>query len=253
VVGRRVEPALACCSCILQAMGLNSVRDPPPLPAATYWRRRFVALLAGMSVLALIAWALSGAVDATRAAGGSSTHRPPHKSVITPPASSPNPSSSTSASKKPTARKTPHPSSSTTTKTTAGNTGRTPLCSPGYVVLSLFSSQGSYATGQDAQLQIDVVSTAKRSCNFDVGARHVVLQISKGTRLVWSSAQCAEGEASLIATLHRGVPTIVPMTWTGRRSSAGCPVPGAQAGRGSYTAVAVDGTLRSNAVNFRLG
>jgi hypothetical protein len=81
----------------------------------------------------------------------------------------------------------------------------------------------------------------------------VVLQISKGTAIVWTSAQCAEGEASLIATLHRGVPTIVPMTWTGRHSSAGCPVPGTQAGRGSYTAVAIDGTLRSTAVNFRLG
>jgi hypothetical protein len=257
LLGRRVEPALACRSCILQPMGLNTVREPSSLPAATYWRRRFIALLAGMSVLALVAWALSGAVNATRAAGGSTTHKPPpHKTVVTPPASSPDPSLAASgsppSSKTPTAQKTPHPSSSNGTSGTDKTAGRTPVCSPGYVVLSLFSSQGSYSTGQDAQFQIDVVSTAKRSCNFDVGAGHVVLQISKGTQIVWTSAQCAEGEASLIATLHRGVPTIVPMTWTGRRSSAGCPVPGAQAGRGSYTAVATDGTLRSSTVNFRL-
>jgi hypothetical protein len=120
-------------------------------------------------------------------------------------------------------------------------------------VLSLFSNQGSYAAGQDAQLEIDVVSTEVQNCNFDVGAGHLVLQISKGSRIVWTSKQCAEGAASLITTLHRGVPTRVPMTWNGRRSSAGCPVPGPRAGRGSYTAVALDGTLNSNAVNFRLG
>jgi hypothetical protein len=239
-------------------MGLNTVREPPRLPAATYWRRRFIALLAGMSVLALVAWALSGAVDATRAAGGSTTRKPPpHKAVITPPVKSPHQSLAASGrpsvSKTPTARKTPRPSASSTTKATDKIARRTPICSPGSVVLSLFSSQGSYSTGQDAQFQIDVVSTAEWSCNFDVGAGHLVLQISKGTQIVWSSAQCAEGEASLIATLHRGVPTVVPMTWTGRRSSAGCPVPGAQAGHGSYAAVATDGTLRSNTVSFRLG
>jgi hypothetical protein len=247
-------------------MGPKPGREPPPsLPAATYWRRRFVALLAGMSVLALVAWALSGALDASRAAGGQPAHKPPHsqKSVGTTPATSHDPSPSpsagdrtTSGAKKPAAKKTgtAHPTTGATTNTTAtGKKRPTPLCPTSAVVLSLFSSQGSYGAGEEAQFQIDVVSTVKEICNFDVGASHLVLQISKGTRIVWTSAQCAEGASSLIATLHRGVPTIVPMTWDGQRSSAGCPVPGAQAGGGNYSAAAVDGALRSNAVSFRLG
>lgn len=120
-------------------------------------------------------------------------------------------------------------------------------------MLSLFSSQGNYASGQSPQFQIDVVSTASQSCLFDIGAKHVVLEVLAGRKVVWTSAQCAEGTASLIATLHRGVPTIVPMTWDGRRSSPGCPVPGSAARRGTYTAVATDAKLKSNAITFRLG
>jgi hypothetical protein len=238
-------------------MGPNSARAG--LPTATYWRRRFIALLVGMSVLALVAWAFSGAVGTSRAAGS-----PPHSPVhSTPPLTSPtthastagSPSPTTSATHRPAAKKKVEPRKTNTASKTTHKTGsrRQPQpCPAGAVVLSLFSSQGSYATGQSPQFQIDVVSTASLSCTFDIGARHVVLQVTAGQKQVWSSAQCAQGSASLIATLHRGVPTVVPMTWNGRRSSPGCPVPGAVAGRGTYAAVAVDGALTSNTITFTL-
>jgi hypothetical protein len=241
-------------------MGPNS--DRPGLPAATYWRRRFIALLVGMSVFALVAWAFSGAVGASRAAGspghsaGHSTPAGTSATARTSPSGSPSPT--TSATHRPTAKKKAKPdpaktttASKTTHKATSGRRQPQP-CPAGAVVLSLFSSQGSYATGQSPQFQIDVVSTASQSCTFDIGARHVVLQVAAGPKPVWTSAQCAEGSASLIATLHRGVPTVVPMTWNGRRSSPGCPVPGAVAGRGTYAAIAVDGALKSNAITFTL-
>lgn len=238
-------------------MGPNSAR--PGLPAATYWRRRFIALVVGLSVLALVAWAFSGAVGTSRAAGS-----PPHSShhstppvtspaTLNSPSGSPSPSPSTSPSHNTAAKKKAKPAvKPSTTHKTASSRRQPQPCPAGAVVLSLFSSQGSYATGQSPQFQIDVVSTATQSCTFDIGARHVVLQVTAGTKLVWTSAQCAEGSASLITTLHRGVPTVVPMTWNGRRSSPGCPVPGAEAGRGTYTAVAADRALRSNAITFTL-
>jgi ABC-type nickel/cobalt efflux system permease component RcnA len=249
-------------------MGPNTVRrSTPRLPAVTYWRRRFLALVVGMAVLALLAWAFSGALGASRAASDTPPHNPAHHaladgSTTTPaakPTDTPAKQPTNSASHKPSAHKSPKPSASTTRasrpparhKKTPAKGGLQP-CPAGTVVLSLFSSQGSYSTGQTPQFQIDVVSTGTDACTFDIGARHVVLQISQGKDLIWTSAQCAEGTASLIVTLHRGVPTIVPMTWDGRRSSAGCPVPGAAASKGSYTAQAVDGSLRSNSIAFRL-
>jgi hypothetical protein len=248
-------------------MGPNTVRQSPRLPAVTYWRRRFLALAVGMAVLALLAWAFSGAIGASRAASDSPPRKPTHHTVASRSTTSPSATPSItpsqhptkSASPKPARHKSPKPTPSATHSTrppaahkkTTAKGGLQP-CPAGAVVLSLFSSQGSYATGQTPQFQIDVVSTAADSCTFDIGARHVVLQISQGSHLVWTSAQCAEGTASLIVTLRRGVPTIVPMTWDGRRSSAGCPVPGAPASKGGYTAQAADGSLRSNSITFRL-
>ncbi len=243
-------------------MGPNSGRETDSrLPAATYWRRRFLALVAGMAVLALVAWAFSGALGPSRAA----TDQPPRKPhastspVVSPTASASSPAPSPSPSPTPSATKHPAKGNSHTGKTDSAHKGhktgneRGLPCPAGAVVLSLFSSQGSYARGQEPQFQIDVVSTASQSCTFDIGAGHVVLRISRGTKTVWTSAECAEGAASLVATLARGVPTIVPMTWNGRRSSPGCPVPGAQAPDGSYSAVAADGSLHSSSVTFRLG
>ncbi len=247
-------------------MGPNTVRESTPrLPAVTYWRRRFLALVVGMAVLALLAWAFSGALGASRAASDSPPRKPAHGAVAgltTSPSSTPTSTPTTqptrSASHKPTAHKSPKPTPTTHAsrppagqKKTTGKGGLQP-CPAGTVVLSLFSSLGSYSSGQTPQFQIDVVSTGTAPCTFDIGAKHVVLQISQGKDIVWTSAQCAEGTASLIVTLHRGVPTVESMTWDGRRSSAGCPVPGAAASKGSYTAQAVDGSLRSNSIAFRL-
>src|ERR1700689_1734172 len=47
-------------------------------PAATYWRRRFVALVIGLSVLALVAWALSGAMGGSAPAANTAATRPVH-------------------------------------------------------------------------------------------------------------------------------------------------------------------------------
>ena len=74
-----------------------------------------------------------------------------------------------------------------------------------------------------------------------------------GSTKVWTSADCAEGQSSLVTKLHRGIPTVVPISWNGQHSVPGCPVPGAPAAAGTYNAVASDGSSSSNALSFRIG
>lgn len=88
---------------------------------------------------------------------------------------------------------------------------------------------------------------------FDTGARHLLLHISAGTAQVWTSADCAEGLASQLATLHRDVPDVVRMSWDDQYSTAGCPIPGRAAPSGSYTARATADSAASNGVTFRIG
>jgi hypothetical protein len=46
---------------------------PDEIPSGVYWRRRAVALVIGMAVLSLIAWAVNGVLGGSRAAGQPAT------------------------------------------------------------------------------------------------------------------------------------------------------------------------------------
>jgi hypothetical protein len=212
-----------------------------------YWRRRCVALLIGLAVLALLAWAFAGALGGNAPAGNPAATvsvagtLPPVQAAGHAPARG-KPAAAAAAGRN--ARSAPSGSQG----------GGIQPCPAGDVVLSLFSSQASYSTTQTPEFEVDVVSTAGRTCTFDIGAAHVLLQISGRSGPVWTSAQCAEGQASLVTRLHRGVPTIVPIAWNDQRSSPGCPVPGATAPAGTYTAMATDQAAQgSNVLSFRIG
>ncbi len=239
-------------------MGMTAFRQiKSDRPAATYWRRRIVALLIGLSILALVAWAFAGALGGSAPAGNPAGTRAlrnvPGKSAA------PGASAGAGAGAGAAGQHGGHPvsgrgsaSKAAGSRTAAVRHGVGP-CPRHDVVLSLFSSQASYSVRQTPAFEVDVVSTASQTCTFDIGARHVLLQVSAGASLVWTSADCAEGEASLVTKLYRGVPTVVPIAWNGQRSSRGCPVPGRAAPAGSYTAVATDGPLASNPLTFRIG
>jgi hypothetical protein len=128
-----------------------------------------------------------------------------------------------------------------------------PACLVADIQLNLSASHPSYSLQQLPQFEVSVLSTAGYSCTFDVGARHLLLQISAGLARVWTSADCAEGLATRLATLRHGVPDVVRMTWDDQFSSAGCPVPGRAAPSGVYTARATADSAASNGVTFRIG
>jgi hypothetical protein len=208
-----------------------------------YWRRRLVALALGLAVLALIAWAFSGAIGlgggggtaagtgrAAQAGTGQGGHQGGAAGAGQ---SSPAASTSPAASPSPTA------------------TGPA-ACPHGSVVLSLFSAQQSYGPGELPQFSVDVVQTGRPTCTFNVGADHVALIITRGKRRVWSSADCVQGAGDLVTDLQRGVPTVLPISWNRVPSSPGCHAEAAELRSGAYSAAATDGWLSSNSVTFRI-
>jgi hypothetical protein len=228
--------------------------------ASVYWRRRFFALVIGLAILAVVAWALNGAVARPAPAADKTGTNVANTGAALQPSTADTPSSAAS----------PAGSSSAAAKAPAGAAGRSPSpetsasnhaavhhgpppCVTADVVLSLFSAQGSYSARQTPEFDVDVVSTASRTCLFNIGASHLVLQVMQGSKQIWTSADCAEGQASLVTRLRRGIPTVVPITWNGQRSAPGCPVPGKAAAPGTYTATATDGRLSTSALQFRLG
>jgi hypothetical protein len=222
--------------------------------AATYWRRRFVALLIGLAILALVAWAFSGALGGGSTGQSGATHSGGGQSGTGQGAGSGQSGSGHGvASQASTGLGGGKAGPGSHGKSAADRrSGRPPACHHGDVVLSLFSSQEIYSARQLPQFTVDVVGTGHQICTFNVGARHVVLLVHAGTVRVWSSADCVQGAGSLISDLQRGIPTVLPISWNRQTSSPGCPARSPGMPAGTYSAIVNDGTLTSNSVTFKV-
>ena len=256
-------------------MGMNTFRyqsgERQPLPM-TYWRRRFLALVVGLAILAVIAWAFSGVLAAGASPATSAGHRSSVRGADTRGAASGGSggggasgsaaAARASTSSMPAALSSPAPpggpapaAPSPDPAQSAGpaSSGLPPACQPGEVVLSLFSSQDSYGRGQLPEFDVDVVSTAARTCAFNVGPKFLALVITARGKRIWSSADCVAGQGSLLTDLARGVPTVLPLSWDRETSAPGCKAASRQVAAGSFAAAASDGGLASNSVTFTLG
>ena len=240
--------------------------DQPKTPGQinVYWRRRVIALAAGLGMLALVTWTVNGALaggprQATDLSQTTSQH--PGRPSTPPATSSPAASPAGTASATPSPTVTPTPSSSATghaaakrhpagggRKTAAGVSG---ACPHAGLVLSLFSARYSYPAHARAAFDVDVVSTASGRCSADLGASHLHVVIRSAGKQIWDSADCA-GLAPRATTLARGVPATVPITWNRKASAPGCRVAHRAARPGTYTATAYIGNLSSRAVTVVL-
>jgi len=244
----------------------------PAAPAVTYWRRRFVVLAVGLAGFAAAAWGLSealrvqpgpGAAIGQHAAvpgrdggpGGNVGGPAGQQRGVTAPggtsrgghgvggsrssrAAGPGAAAGSRPRAKPSAR---------------GFGGFKPaFCSWHSIVLSLSAAQVNFGPGQEPDFSLSVVSTQPADCSFNVGPGHLALVIKEGTATIWSSADCASGTGNLVTALRRGVPTVVSIGWARKTSSPGCTGPVREVPSGRYTGYAVDGSIVSPPVTFRL-
>ena len=240
--------------------------DQPKTPGQVnvYWRRRVIALAAGLGMLALVAWTVNGALaggprQATDLSQTTSQHpgRPSTPPATSSPAASPGGTASTTPS--PTVTPTPSPSATghAAAKRHPAGRGRKPAagasgaCPHAGLVLSLFSARHSYPAHAQPEFDVDVVSTASGRCSADLGPSHLHVVIRSDGKQIWDSANCA-GLAPRATTLARGVPATVPITWNRKTSAPGCRAAHRAVRPGSYTATAYIGNLSSRAVTVVL-
>ena len=235
--------------------------------ADAYWRRRLFALVAGLAVLGLLAWAVGGTAGAHPTAATTPLHHH-HARYPNPPASGATPalSASPSPSPSPTPRSSRHaPAGKHASQAATPKPGHTPAaaaagtqspggdCQAGDVVLTLTASSNSYGRAARPEFDLDVVSTASQTCTFDVGTRHLTVLIRSGGVRVWNSADCAgKSGASSVAKLKRGVPLQLQVSWDRLLSSPGCRMPRAAARPGTYTVTASANHLRTHTLVFVL-
>ncbi len=238
--------------------------------ADAYWRRRFFTLVAGLGVLGLLAWAFSGGGTPHQtaagpagggnvpAAYGTAVPGQPAGTAVTPTADPDQASIPLSSS--PTASATP--SATKTRKSTAASArhkrqkpkatvGRH-ACPARDLVLTLLLSKTSYGPGQEPKFQIDIVSTDAAECTLNVGRESLRILITSESRANWDSGACLRGATAHVETLRRGIPSAVSIVWDRKLRASGCSAGLVTARNGRYVAMAVSGSVTSQAKGFRL-
>jgi hypothetical protein len=278
---RAGHPAAAATGARITTAGVRNGRPPATqaIPAATYWRRRFIFLTACLLILAAAGWSISAAFNvhqgapsrgsAGGASGGAATGGGHQRATGRGPAGSKG--AQTGTLSRPQSSATPSPPAH-------GSSGFIPaLCPPQSIVLSLStgqsspgqisrgqisrgqispgqisSGQRSYGPAQLPDFRVSVVSTQPTDCSFNVGAGHLAVMIKEGTIRIWSSADCTRGSGGLVTVMKRGVPAVLSIGWGRNTSAPGCSSPMRLVPAGTYAAYAVEGSLVSAPVTLRL-
>lgn len=175
----------------------------PRQSAAVYRRRRLVAVIGLVLVVALVgvsAWLLvarpwAATTDATPVP--TSTGTPSPTTVPTDTSGSPTPD--------PTAEETPG----------------VVACEAKDVVVAAVTDADAYDAGVLPNLSISLTNTGPADCTIDVGSTTQVFTVSSGADVWWRSTDCQENPSSMIATLAAGatVTSKVPVVWDRTRSS----------------------------------
>jgi hypothetical protein len=255
-------------------MDSNAYRDEEDMDHAdSYWRRRVIALVAGLSLLGVLAWALTGggkppspaakasagvgpaaaySAAASSSNGAVSTASPGSVTGTSRAVGLPLPtgtSSSGAIGSKPT---TPALRPAPAGATASGRTRPGAPCSPGAMVLSLFTSRPDYGGGQDPDFTVDAVSTASGACAFNTSPAKLYVVVMSSGRIIWDSADCARGPAGRVTDLRRGVPAQESVRWHRTISLPGCVTLASAARPGTYQVQARTATVASPSRTFKL-
>jgi len=213
-----------------------------------YWRRRFLILCAGVVALGVCAWLIPGAHPPSRrvatvarqsAAAANKQLTPPTVAYgsawASPTPAVPSVPPSTAPAKLANAKR---PATGGHPSPTAGAAG-TPPCAPAGIVLSLFTSQASYARGARPAFSVYAVSTKAAACTLSFGAGAVQVLVTRAGHVVWDSAACRPAPAKP-ARFMLGVPQVLTLTWNPRATRpSGCGGSLTAGKPGTFDAVAI--------------
>jgi hypothetical protein len=218
-------------------MDQDTVRNHGGDSIEAYWRRRAIALVGALTLVALVAWACAGS-------DGEKQQRPvQNAAALGSPTAASVPTTMPTATVTVTARPTVTP----TAPKKAGD-----ACEQRDVVVDFAASNNTFAGKDRPRFQVTAVNTGRRPCTFGVGPKELEVRITSGSDRIWSSAQCAHGSGSSIQMLRRGIPYVGNIVWDRRRSSGDCSGKRAAARPGMYVAMVKTGKAKVGKHVFRL-
>jgi hypothetical protein len=249
-----------------------------PLPAAIYWRRRVIALALGITLLAILGWAVNGTLSApgpgsaaamtgrpggdTKGSGGAQAQSPGalgagQGSAGQGSAGQWSAGQGGAAGGAGSRRAAASASAGPGSAGAAGSAGRTharaaPPCSRQDVVLTLLTRRRWYGPARRPEFLAEAISTGQQPCRFNVGARFMSIVVTAGRSTIWSSADCVRQARSRPVVLTRGVPAAIWASWDRKSTAHGCRPTRRHVRAGTYTVMAVTRHDRSRPIVFVL-
>ena len=239
-----------------------------PLPPSVYWRRRAVATIAVVLVLACLVWALSaalsadGGVEAAPAPAPATNTAPPspvasRSALAVPPGG--DPALPGTPGWGPVGMGTPAPLRPGDGPTgpllgagATGAAGEAPAagpCADSALKVVARTDKPRYGSGERPLFSLVVTNTGKAPCTRDVGpARTAMAVVVKAGDGLWGSDDCAPGGDPDVRTLAPGQEQVISLRWAGRTSLPGCPSGRAAVPSGDYQLLTrVDDTVSAPA------
>ncbi|WP_432573564.1 hypothetical protein [Kineococcus sp. SYSU DK005] len=202
---------------------MSSVLHPVgPERRATYWRRRLVAVLVLLLLVAAVALGvralLPGASSEQVAARLDPRLVSPTLGAVADPTDSPTATSSGSPTDSPTAAAEVEP------------------CAGGDLEVVLTSDAPAYGPGETPKLTLTVKNVGRSTCSAEIGSavRSFAVEDASGAR-VWSSTDCQSSSSAQSYDIEPGAWRTMSTAWSRQRSAAGCPDDQLAAEAGMYT------------------
>jgi len=215
-----------------------------PLPAAVYWRRRWVALVSVLTVVGLLTVAVSGgkptdgpAAVPAPAAVRSTVVRPPIAATDDPGvASGPyTAATSTAASERIRPDDTPRPAVAAQPPVPVPRTGPVP-CTNGMLTAGAEVDPAVHKVGSHAVFRLVITNISGQPCvrDLDAARQEIVVWSGDGGTRLWSSNDCINNPTVDLRTLVPGRPVAFALTWGERTTTPGCAQPRTVVPAGSY-------------------
>lgn len=227
-----------------------SVRPVGPLPASVYWKRRALVLIVVLPILwALVAWLLP---DDKPDAGGPVTvttteaQQPPTPAASPRREADPKPVKST----KPASSKPPAKPKQPVKPAKPLPPGQHPPCQAPAVSIAVGAKV--LKAGKPLAIKVTYANESAGTCQVAISPSALRLTVISGVDRIWDSDDCKKLIPSAPLTLQKGKPRTITITWSGRRSTSGCPADADVAKAGYYVVkLTVSGVAVSQA-RFRL-
>ncbi|MFC7451401.1 hypothetical protein [Rhodococcus daqingensis] len=240
-----------------------------PLPPEIYWRRRALAIGAGVVALILLVWivtSLGGGDDepSAQAAAASSSQSNPSSGQAAPSSagdgggsgSGEASASGSGASGSGDSGGGSSVAGSVSGEAAVSSAAAVPAgqCPDQSLAIKASSNQPNYPAGQEPQFGIVVTNIGSATCERDLGAgmQQVLVYSLDGQQRVWSNTDCFPNTAPDIRSLKPGEQAAFTVKWSGATSEPGCTAPRNPVGPGAYTVVGQLGALRSTPEPFNI-